>query len=301
MNPYTTWNPNAITFADSAVVGTLPFDIFIDTNNTIYAADLLNGRIQIWMNNHTKNPTNTIYTNPILPNSIFVTANGDIYTDNKNRPYQVHKWSMNTNSSTIVMHTDTACYGLFVDIKNTLYCSLRDTHKVVARSLRSSSNMLTIVAGTGCAGNTMNTLYNPNGIFVDENFDLYIADTINNRIQLFRSGVLNGVTIAGSGTIKVTIELRSPTDVTLDRDKNLFIVENRGPRIIVSGPQGFRCIIGCISSILYRPRSMAFDSYGNVYVVDGGNNRIQKFMRLNNTLSKYFLTIIKKENRKYFI
>lgn len=34
-----TWNTNAITFANSATVGTSPQGIYIDINNTIYVAD----------------------------------------------------------------------------------------------------------------------------------------------------------------------------------------------------------------------------------------------------------------------
>ena len=34
--PRAAWNPNAITFANSITIGTSPYDIFINKNNTIY-------------------------------------------------------------------------------------------------------------------------------------------------------------------------------------------------------------------------------------------------------------------------
>ena len=37
----------------------------------------------------------------------------------------------------------------------------------------------------------------PRGIFVDTNLDLYVADRYNHRVQLFRSGQLDAVTVAG--------------------------------------------------------------------------------------------------------
>ena len=55
-------------------------------------------------------------------------------------------------------------------------------------------------------------------------------------------------------------------------------------RIIGQGPNGFRCVAGCWKYIrhrpndqLSRPTSMSFDSDGNIYVTDTGNNRVQKF------------------------
>ena len=183
--------------------------------------------------------------------------------------------------------------GIFIDINNTLYFSATDKHKVLSKSLSSSSNILTIVAGTGVAGNAPNMLNRAFGLFVDDNFDLYVADWGNNRVQLFRQGQQNAITVAGSGSLNVTITLYRPIHVVLDMEKYLFIVDQYNHRIIGSNEDGFHCIVGCTGSSgssfnrLDRPPSMAFDSFGNIYVVDEFNHRIQKFLRLNNTLSKY--------------
>ena len=84
-------------------------------------------------------------------------------------------------------------------------------HKVVTKSLNSISNTTTIIAGTGCSGSTSNQLYYPFGIFVNFNLDLYVADSqYNNRIQLFRFGELNGITVAGNTSVNTTITLNSP-------------------------------------------------------------------------------------------
>ena len=45
------------------------------------------------------------------------------------------------------------------------------------------------------------------GIFVDINLDLYVADYYNHRIQLFRLGELNGITVAGNTSLNTTITL----------------------------------------------------------------------------------------------
>jgi len=66
----------------------------------------------------------------------------------------------------------------------------------------------------------------------------------------------------------------SNRDCSLEGDQYLFIVDANNDRIIGSDENGFRCIFG-------------FDSYGNIYVTDQSNNRVQK------------ISLSKKSDRKY--
>ena len=297
--PNSAWNQNATTFANSGQIGTIPFGLYIDTNNSIYTIHRQNGRILIWMNN--SNDTNLILYTQLSSSvySIFVTTNGQIYvgdsTSIKSNSYSNQTIEIANVSSSII-------YGLFVDINNTLYCSMYNEHKVVKKSLNDSLSTMTIVAGNGSQGSTSNLLNNPNGIFVDTNFDLYVADSNNNRIQLFRLGQINGITVAGNTSPNLTISLNWPTNVILDGNKYLFITDTENNRIIGSDENGFRCIVACsmssgaTSNQLFYPRSIAFDSFGNLFVADQFNNRIQKF-RLSTNLSN---SKIKKNNDSIF-
>jgi DNA-binding beta-propeller fold protein YncE len=174
-----------------------------------------------------------------------------------------------------------------------LYCSLGERHQVIAKSLNYTTNRFLIVAGTGSPDTASNTLDNPRGIFVDINFDLYVADCGNDRIQLFHSEKLSGITIAGNGSSNITITLNCPTGIVLDGDQYLFIVDHNNHRIIRSGPNGFQCLLGCsgssgsASSALNGPWSLSFDSYGNIFVTDQDNNRIQKFLLSTNSNGKF--------------
>ena len=184
------------------------------------------------------------------------------------------------------------CAGMFLDSNNDLYCSQYDAHQVIRRSLPSSSNPTSIVAGTGCPGSAKNMLNYPQGIFVTLNFDLYVADTWNNRIQLFRSGETDASTVAGNGSNGTTISLSRPSGVVLDADGSLFIVDRGRHRIVRSSSLGWQCLVGCTgvlgaaSDHLNNPTTMNFDSDGNLLVSDSGNNRIQKFFLATNSCGR---------------
>ncbi|CAF1491464.1 unnamed protein product, partial [Adineta steineri] len=184
------------------------------------------------------------------------------------------------------MNVNSSCYGLFVDINDTIYCSMPDHHQVVKRSLNDAvmtSNR--IAAGTGIYGSASNQLSGPMGIFVDVNLSLYVADYYNDRVHLFQSGESNGHTVAGSKSLNPIISLRWPSGIILDAEKYLFIVNNNNHRIVGSGLNGFRCLVGCYASDsqpnrLDEPFSFSFDCYGNMYVSETSNHRLQKFKYL---------------------
>ena len=288
-----TWNSSATTFAKQRFVGTNPYGIFVNSNNSIYILNRNTGQIHIWLNENHLSPTKTISGSLSDPLSLFVTTNGDIYVDNGNNR-RVNKWIRENETWISVMNVTSYCFGLFVDIYENLYCSMYDNHRV---DKKWSNGTTTIVAGTGVQGSQSDMLNHPWGIFVDINLDLYVADSGNNRIQLFRLNQRNGITVAGNGSTHVTIGLKRPTGVVLDGDQHLFIVDQGNHRIIGSDENGFRCIFGCsgergsTSNKLSYPITMSFDSYGNIYVTDRNNHRVQKILK-NQVCSKFFFLLI---------
>jgi hypothetical protein len=70
-------------------------------------------------------------------------------------------------------------------------------------------------------------------------------------------------------------------------------VDSGNHRIVKSGLNGFQCLAGCsgfsglASNQLNGPWSLSFDSYGNIFVTDQGNNRIQKFILSINSSGKF--------------
>ncbi|UJR22293.1 hypothetical protein I4U23_025351 [Adineta vaga] len=272
-----TWNPNATTLIEKNDIGDNPVGIFINTNNTIYFADEKNDRVLVWYNSNIS-LSRTISNGLKEPRGIFATTTGDIYIDNGKDNKIVSKWSVNATSGATVMVVTERCDALFVDLYNNLYCSIEAKHKVLKKSLNFNSSSLVDAAGTGSNGNKPYQLDKPRGIFVDFNFDLYVADSNNNRIQRFSLNNPNGTTVVtGSFT------LSDPKGVILDGDSYIYIADTDNHRILGSGPNGFRCLAGCANTDgdklyqLKKPQSLSFDSYGNIYVTDHDNNRIQKF------------------------
>ena len=235
------------------------------------------------------NSTQTTSANFKNLRSLFVTSNGDIYIDDGSNNDRVQKWTAETQAFVTVMYVITSCFGLFVDVNDTLYCSIYQNNQVVKRWLNDSNiTSSIIVAGTGHPGSALDELNSPRGIFVDVNFDLYVADCRNDRVQLFVSGESSGITVAGSRSPNPTINLRCPSGIVLDAEKYLFIVDSDNNRIVGSGLNGFRCLVGCFgngsqSNQLSYPTTLSFDRSGNMFVADYDNNRTQKFMYLESS------------------
>ncbi|CAF1638410.1 unnamed protein product [Adineta ricciae] len=278
-----TWNPKGITFADETIVGTWPSTLFIDTNNTIYVASYIKKEILIWFN-QSSNSTKIIRGDFLYPKSMFVTNLGDIFIDNGGVNNQVDKWISKNETFINMMNVDSICFGLFVDQNNSLYCSMGNEHKIVKKWLNDIEVTPTTVAGNGTEGSAPNQLFHPRGIFIDDNFDLYVADNWNNRIQKFEFGKSNGITKAGKGSFNVTIQLRYPCGIILDGNKYLFILDHQNSRIIGENENSFRCLVGCYAGLgsqshqLYFPSTLSFDIDGNIFVSDTNNHRIQKFI-----------------------
>ena len=92
-----------------------------------------------------------------------------------------------------------------------------------------------MAGAAGLIGVAPNHLNFPIGIILDSSDTLYIADSLNNRIQKIFLGNTTGTTVAGS---------------------------QNG-------------VVGSNASLLNYPNDIAVDSNGNIYVADAYNYRIQ--------------------------
>ena len=254
-----------ITFADVNTVGLNPYCVFVSLNNTVYVADTNLSQVQIWLQG-SNSPTTTISSGLNSPYAIVASIVGDIYVDNGALNGRLDKWAYNAINSTIEMYSNGSCFSLFIDILDNLYCSMVSKHQVIKKAINNDANTSIVIAGSGVSGSTSTLLNEPRGIFIDTKFNLYVADCQNDRIQLFHSGQLTGTTIVGSAATG-TITLNCPSGLILDYNGYLFITDYNNHRIIGSGANGYRCLVGCseingaASDQLYNPTSLSFDPY----------------------------------------
>ncbi|CAF1172988.1 unnamed protein product [Adineta ricciae] len=220
--------------------------------------------------------------------SLFVTTDGTVYADNGYKG-TVEKWTLDATESTVATKVNGSCFGLFIDIMNNLYCSLGAMHQVLKQPLVIGENISeTLSVGNGVCGSALNMLCEPRGIFVTIKLSLYVADCKNNRIILFLPGQRIGETVLGDMKIS-RIGLNCPSDVIVDADDHLFIVDSKNNRIIRSTSNGSYCIVGCLTvrgsayHQLNGPSTVAFDKLGNIIVADTYNYRVLKFMLITNT------------------
>ena len=293
--PSALWDSNGITFSYSSTSGSQPTNIFIDVTNAIYVSSQILVSVQMWSaeDDIPRRDLSAPFDNT---SSVFVTGNGDIYASS-GIDGQIVKWGLNVTNSTLILSTSSICYSIFVDINNTLYCSIESQHQIMKYFLddnnnNNMNNTPVVAAGNGSPGSRSDMLNLPKGIFVSTSFNLYVADCNNDRIQRFENGNLNAITIAGNRSAAAGA-LSCPTGVVLDANNYLFIADGNNHRIIREGPNGFRCIIGCSGVYgsapdeLNYPKNLAFDSFSNLFVVDKNNDRIQKFIFMAESCSKY--------------
>jgi DNA-binding beta-propeller fold protein YncE len=121
----------------------------------------------------------------------------------------------------------------------------------------------------------------PVGIAVDSSSgNVYVADTGNNRIQVFSS---NGTFISrwggygsGNGTFN------QPARIAVDQKGHVYVADTANHRIQVFSSNGTFISrlgsYGLMEENLRSPEGIAIDSSsGNVYVADTANHRIQVF------------------------
>ena len=84
----------------------------------------------------------------------------------------------------------------------------------------------------GRPGNNAAQLNSPQGLTLDKYGNLYVADCMNNRIQMFCPNAVFGITIVGTGQIgNGSNELHFPRDVSFDSDMNLYVTDTYNYRI----------------------------------------------------------------------
>jgi uncharacterized protein (TIGR03437 family) len=185
--------------------------------------------------------------------------------------------------------------GVLADTSGNVYIADSNHDRVIR--VDSAGNMNT-VAGTGSPGDDASSLpqlQGPTGLALDSAGNLYIADTLNQRVaMLTTAGAIS--TIAGTGSsgfsgdggAASSAALSYPCAVVVDSSQDIFIADGGNNRIRVVTPDGNIATIAgtgiaaysgdsgsALQVALNNPCGLAFDGSGNLLVADTGNNRVR--------------------------
>lgn len=167
-----------------------------------------------------------------------------------------------------------------------------------ASNLVSLSVTVTTFAGNGTAGyvdgsGTGAQFNNPQSLTIDKLGNVFVSDTYNNYIREINSSGLTS-TIAGDGNIgflngsAANAEFYAPQGLAFDATSNLYIADfgNNVVRklttagvvstFIGTGQAGYNDGTNPLFYYYNNPTGVAFDSKGNLFIADRGNNVIRK-------------------------
>jgi trimeric autotransporter adhesin len=173
------------------------------------------------------------------------------------------------------------------------------------RKLAVGTGVITTVAGNGTAGYsgdggpaTSAAINDPEDAALDSAQNLYIADEANNRIRMVSGATGIITTVAGNGAAGYSgdggpatgASLDHPAGTAVDAAGNLYIADGANQRIrkVTAGTGLITTVAGngtagysgdggpATSAELKDPAGMVFDSAGNLYFVDEGNQRVRQ-------------------------
>lgn len=89
-------------------------------------------------------------------------------------------------------------FGLAIDYLNALYIADSFNHRIqkYQRGVSVGQTVAGRANGTTCSSSAC--LFTPADVTVDTNGNVYVADSYNNRVQLWSDGSSSGVTVAGN-------------------------------------------------------------------------------------------------------
>jgi uncharacterized protein (TIGR03437 family) len=268
-------------------------DVAVDADGNVFVADGLNHRVVAY-------PAGTNTATRVWGQPDFT----------RNAPNGVEANSISGAYQMLIDYT-TEPFPLYVsDTNNHRIMIWRDSTAFVngapADGLIGQPDLTTAVANvdTGAGQTPSSTsLAGPRGIALDSAGNLFVADTLNNRVLRFsrpldQSGRITADLVLGQNDFFSSISaavsarsLRGPSDVAFDAQGNLYVSDTANNRVLQFGPNltsaaaavrvfGQRDFVSgaapaqISSESLFGPEGVFVDIFGFLYVTDTGAHRV---------------------------
>jgi sugar lactone lactonase YvrE len=178
-----------------------------------------------------------------------------------------------------VANTLAAPDGVAADSHGTIYVVDNVYNRLQVRS--SGGSVEAVLGYSGRVkdqkGQALGQFYSPHGIAIDSQGAIYVADSLNSRIQILAPrGPIGQVGSEGTGPGRLEL----PEDVAIDRTGTIYVTDAFQNRIEKYSKSGkFLSQFGSFGSGTGQfnyPTGIAVDSHGNIYICDTDNNRLVK-------------------------
>ncbi|CAF1533281.1 unnamed protein product [Rotaria magnacalcarata] len=272
-----------------------PHGIFVDDDQTVVIVDHANNRIIQWKNGHTTSGKivagdkglGNRYNQLDHPTDVLIDEETDslIICDKGNQ--RVVRWSRRSGTTQgEILIDNIKCFGVAMDERKYLYVSDDGKHEVRRYQLGEKNG--TLVAGGNGKGDGLNRLNKPRYLFVDRDHSVYVSDEQNHRVMKWNKGAKEGIMVAGEkGMGNASTHLSYPNGLFVDTLGTLYVADSSNNRVMrwTQGDKKQGTVIvggngkgkGAGADQFNIPSGLSFDRYGNLYVADQYNNRVQRF------------------------
>ena len=125
----------------------------------------------------------------------------------------------------------------------------------------------------------------PEGVAIDNNGNIYVTDTGNNRVEKFNA---DGFLITTWGTEGTgNSQFKNPSGIAVDTSGNVYVSDTHNYRVQKFNANGEYLFqwgeVGSDNGQFARTRGIAVDSSGNVYVTDDGSSIINGDSQIRNS------------------
>ncbi|CAF4450716.1 unnamed protein product [Rotaria sp. Silwood2] len=146
----------------------------------------------------------------------------------------------------------------------------------IPRDARWAENGITVAGGQE-QGSALNQLNRPQGLYVDDDQTVYIADTDNHRIMEWKAGTTSGEVVAGgNGQGNRADQLNTPIDVIVDKETDSIIICDKGNRRVIRWLRRNRTSGEIIIENIYC-WGLTMDDQRFLYVSDWGTNEVRRY------------------------